>query len=116
MRFIGRTNDTGKILGGFRAENSQIIPEQKMRAYRTAHNIPEPSTTGSGTGGGGPHEMPPGIAEHQINLAGLQTVSRTDRFIERKEDQDLWWLITFRKPWNEWCAVPSQRNAGSVWA
>jgi ubiquinone/menaquinone biosynthesis C-methylase UbiE len=49
-------------------------------------------------GGGGHHEIPPGLAERQINEAGFQTVSRTDRFIDRKEDQDLWWLITFQKP------------------
>ncbi|HOQ61653.1 MAG TPA: Gfo/Idh/MocA family oxidoreductase, partial [Vicinamibacterales bacterium] len=40
MLFVG---DTGKILGGFRAENPQIVPEAKMRAYRAAHNIPEPA-------------------------------------------------------------------------
>ncbi len=40
MLFVG---DTGKILGGFRSENPQIIPDAKMRAYRAAHNIPEPA-------------------------------------------------------------------------
>jgi hypothetical protein len=35
--------DKGKILGGFRAENPQLIPDEKMRAYRTANNIPEPA-------------------------------------------------------------------------
>ncbi len=40
MLFVG---DTGKILGGFRAENPQLVPEAKMRAYRAAHNIPEPA-------------------------------------------------------------------------
>jgi predicted dehydrogenase len=39
MMFVG---DKGKILGGFRSENAQLIPEAKMRAYRTAHNLPEP--------------------------------------------------------------------------
>ena len=39
MLFVG---DKGKILGGFRSENPQLIPEAKMRAYRTAHNLPEP--------------------------------------------------------------------------
>jgi hypothetical protein len=38
MMFIG---DRGKILAGFRGENPQIIPEQKMRDYRTAKNLPE---------------------------------------------------------------------------
>jgi predicted dehydrogenase len=39
MLFVG---DRGKILGGFRAENPQLIPEEKMRAYRAANGIPEP--------------------------------------------------------------------------
>jgi predicted dehydrogenase len=39
MLFVG---DRGKILGGFRAENPRLIPEEKMRAYRAAHNLPEP--------------------------------------------------------------------------
>jgi len=38
MMFIG---DKGKILAGFRGENPQIIPERKMREYRTAKNLPE---------------------------------------------------------------------------
>ena len=40
MLFVG---DSGKILGGFRAENPRLIPSGKMRAYRTAHNVPEPA-------------------------------------------------------------------------
>jgi hypothetical protein len=39
MLFVG---DKGKILGGFRSENPQLIPEEKMRAYRAANSIPEP--------------------------------------------------------------------------
>ena len=38
MMFVG---DQGKILAGFRGENARIIPERKMRAYRTAKNLPE---------------------------------------------------------------------------
>jgi len=40
MMFVG---DKGRILGGFRAENPQLIPDEKMRAYRAANNIPEPA-------------------------------------------------------------------------
>ena len=40
MLFVG---DTGKILGGFRMEDPQVIPEAKMKAYRKANNIPEPA-------------------------------------------------------------------------
>jgi len=39
MMFVG---DSGKILASFRGENPQIIPEKKMRDYRTAKNLPEP--------------------------------------------------------------------------
>jgi len=52
--FVG---DKGKILGGFRAENPQLIPEAKMRAYRIAHNLPEPAPRqrrGGGRQGGDP--------------------------------------------------------------
>jgi predicted dehydrogenase len=38
MLYIG---DKGKILCGFRSENPQLIPEAKMREYRTAHTKPE---------------------------------------------------------------------------
>jgi predicted dehydrogenase len=50
MMFVG---DGGKILGGFRMENPQLIPEAKMRAYRTANNLPEPAPRQRGGGGGG---------------------------------------------------------------
>jgi hypothetical protein len=40
MLFVG---DNGKILGGFRAENPRLIPEEKMRAYRAANNLPDPA-------------------------------------------------------------------------
>jgi hypothetical protein len=50
MMFVG---DKGKILGGFRGENPQLIPEARMRAYRTAHNLPEPAPRQRRGGGGG---------------------------------------------------------------
>jgi hypothetical protein len=48
MIFVG---DKGKILGGFRAENALLVPEAKMRSYRTAHNLPEPPARQRGRGG-----------------------------------------------------------------
>ncbi len=42
--------DQGKILGGFRMEDPQLIPEAKMRAYRRAHNLPEPPPRQPGGG------------------------------------------------------------------
>ncbi len=49
MMFVG---DSGRILAGFRGENPQIIPEKKMREYRTAKNLPAPQERGQGTGQG----------------------------------------------------------------
>lgn len=46
MMFVG---DRGRILAGFRGENPQIIPERKMRDYRTAKNLPEPAPAGRGS-------------------------------------------------------------------
>jgi len=48
MMFVG---DKGKILGGFRADNSQLIPETKMRAYREANKLPEPAPRQPGAAG-----------------------------------------------------------------
>jgi hypothetical protein len=38
-------------VGGFRSENPQLIPEAKMRAYRTANHLPEPAPRQRGGGG-----------------------------------------------------------------
>jgi predicted dehydrogenase len=54
MLFVG---DKGKILGGFRGENAQLIPEARMKAFRTEHNLPEPAPRqrrGGGRQGGDP--------------------------------------------------------------
>jgi hypothetical protein len=50
MMFVG---DKGKILGGFRSENPQLIPEARMRAFRKANNLPEPPPRQRRGGGGG---------------------------------------------------------------
>jgi len=54
MLFVG---DKGKILAGFRGDNPQLIPEKKMREYRTAKNLPEPAPRQRGAGGA-PREVP----------------------------------------------------------
>jgi hypothetical protein len=54
MMFVG---DKGKIVAGFRGDNPRIIPEAKMREYRTAKNLPEPAPRQRG-GGGFPRETP----------------------------------------------------------
>jgi predicted dehydrogenase len=48
MLFVG---DQGKILGGFRSENPQLIPEGKMKAYRAAHPAAEPAQSAGGAQG-----------------------------------------------------------------
>ena len=45
-----------------------------------------------------PHDIAAPVAEAQINRQGFQTVLRDDRFIDRSADEDVWWLIVFRKP------------------
>src|ERR1700751_1541409 len=40
----------GKMLGGFRSENPQLIPEAGNRTYRAAHNMPEPAPRQRGRG------------------------------------------------------------------
>ncbi len=44
------------------------------------------------------HELTASVAEREINQQGFHTVTRNDRFIDRPTDEDLWWLIVFRKP------------------
>ena len=53
MMFVG---DQGKIIGGFRGENPQIIPEAKMRAYREAKNLPAAAPPRERAAGGGGRE------------------------------------------------------------
>src|SRR5262249_44797924 len=50
MLFVG---DSGKILGGFRSENPQLIPESRLRADRTAHGLAEPAPRPRGGRQGG---------------------------------------------------------------
>ena len=40
MMFVG---DKGKILAGFHGEEPHLIPEQKMRDYKAAKKLPEPT-------------------------------------------------------------------------
>jgi predicted methyltransferase len=44
------------------------------------------------------HEVTRAVAERQINHQGFQTVLRDDTFIDRSGDEDVWWLVVFRKP------------------
>jgi hypothetical protein len=46
MLFVG---DNGKILGGFRAENSRLIPESKMKSYLALNHLLEPNPAGRAT-------------------------------------------------------------------
>ena len=44
------------------------------------------------------HELTAAAAEAEIIRHGFQTTSTEDRFIDRAADEDIWWLIVFRKP------------------
>jgi ubiquinone/menaquinone biosynthesis C-methylase UbiE len=46
----------------------------------------------------GPHGMPPESAERHLRSAGFAVVDRDDRFINRPDDDDVWWIIVARKP------------------
>jgi predicted methyltransferase len=44
------------------------------------------------------HEMTAARAEGEIHQQGFQTIARDDRFIDRPQDDDVWWLMVFLKP------------------
>jgi predicted methyltransferase len=45
-----------------------------------------------------PHGMTPASAERHLRSAGFAVVERDDRFIDRPDDDDVWWIIVARKP------------------
>jgi len=44
------------------------------------------------------HEITAAVAEREIVARGFETVTRDDRFIDRSQDDDVWWIVVFRKP------------------
>jgi predicted methyltransferase len=44
------------------------------------------------------HEITAAAAADDIGRHGFEVVAREDRFIDRPADDDVWWLIVFRKP------------------
>jgi predicted methyltransferase len=44
------------------------------------------------------HEIALTTAEGDITRLGFQVVARNDRFIDRPTEDDIWWLLVFRKP------------------
>ena len=55
MLYVG---DKGKILGGFRSENPQLIPEAKMREYRRSKGMPASAEPKAKVRGQGMREAP----------------------------------------------------------
>jgi len=45
----------------------------------------------------GHHELDASTAEREMTAQGFQTVSRDPRFIDRPGDEDIWWMLVFRK-------------------
>jgi 16S rRNA G1207 methylase RsmC len=43
-------------------------------------------------------KMASAAAERDINRVGFQVVARNDRSIDRPTENDIWWLLVFRKP------------------
>jgi hypothetical protein len=38
------------------------------------------------------------VANQEIQQAGFEAISKDDRFVDRSQDDDVWWLMVFRKP------------------
>ena len=46
----------------------------------------------------GRHGIPLDLVQHEVLDQGLEIISRDERFIDRPEDDDIWWLLVARKP------------------
>lgn len=44
------------------------------------------------------HELTAAAATDEITRHGFQALSTDERFIDRAADDDIWWLVVFRKP------------------
>ena len=80
-------------------------PEQILKALYTSMRpggrlvvVDRAPRAGGETRATAEHELTRAVAERQINQQGFQTVFREDPFIDRSGDEDLWWLVVFRKP------------------
>jgi predicted methyltransferase len=82
-------------------------PEPILRALFTAMRsggrmvVVDRGPRDGGDGRGLPaahHEMQPADAERAITQQGFQSITRDDRLIDRPGEDDVWWLIVFRKP------------------
>ena len=79
-------------------------PEQILKALYTSMRpggrlvvVDRAPRAGGETRATAEHELTRAVAERQINQQGFQTVFREDPFIDRSGDEDLWWLVVFRK-------------------
>lgn len=44
------------------------------------------------------HEIRAELVDAEIRRAGFEVISRQDRFIDRRDDEHVWWLIVARRP------------------
>ncbi len=44
------------------------------------------------------HDISAEVVEREIRQRGFETISGEERFIDRPEDDDIWWLLVARKP------------------
>jgi predicted methyltransferase len=49
--------------------------------------------------GAGRHDVPLAIVDDEIRRHGFETLARDGRFIDRFDDDDIWWMIVARKPY-----------------
>ena len=46
----------------------------------------------------GHHEITRAVVEDELLSAGFEILKRDDRFVDRSDEDNIWWLITARKP------------------
>jgi hypothetical protein len=61
---------------------------------RSQHSKGDPSPTADS----GRHDISLEVVQREIRERGFETIGRDERFIDRSEDHDVWWLLVARKP------------------
>jgi len=75
------------LFASMRSGARMVVVDRGPRTVDTAHDVATAH-----------HEVTSALAERDILQHGFETVTRDDRFIDRPADDDIWWLMVFRKP------------------
>jgi ubiquinone/menaquinone biosynthesis C-methylase UbiE len=59
---------------------------------------PRPENEPTRADEGGHHHVAPGFVANEVLRSGFEIIKRDDRFIDRRSDEHVWWLIVARKP------------------